>query len=68
LALAEKIDGGKITEIDANAELSQVMADAESEGRRRANLADIADAQQRRAFLASLPVSCYTLGGITNCY
>jgi hypothetical protein len=68
LSLAEKQEAGLMTEADANLAFAKAKSEAESEQQRRRANASIADAQDRAALAASMPVTCNTFGSITNCY
>jgi hypothetical protein len=57
VALAEKIDAGTMTSAEADAVLAKTIADANTE-----------DQQRRAALLASMPVSCTSVGATTTCY
>jgi hypothetical protein len=64
VAIAERVDAGTITQIEAEAEYAQDFAAANSESGRRTTNAQIAGA----AMLATMPLTCTTFGATTNCY
>jgi hypothetical protein len=57
VALAEKQDAGTMTQAEADAEFARVFASVNTE-----------DQQRRAAILASVPVSCTSVGATTTCY
>jgi hypothetical protein len=57
VALAEKQDAGTMTQAEADAEFARVFASVNTE-----------DQQRRAAILASMPVSCTSVGATTTCY
>jgi hypothetical protein len=68
VSLAEKVDAGIMSDEDAQTAFAKARSDAISEARRRSLNAEAVEAQERAAFQASLPVTCFRTGDMTNCY
>ncbi len=70
VAVAEKVDAGKMTPAEADLQMAQVRSEVSSEAQRRSNNADIAAAATMAAM--PLPTTCQTYnngaGLTTSCY
>ena len=68
LAVAEKVDAGTMTWAEADLAVAKTNSEILSEASARLNSQAMMRLQYEAAMRAARPVSCYTLGDVTNCY